>query len=287
MLRLVLLILTLTTLLPTLAQAYDILILQSRHDTGYEDVMSGFRQRTSSRRVIVLSDYVDVDAVRIVREDRPKLILAIGDAALKLARKVQNTPIIAVMTLGIGAQSNITGITMFAPPERYCNLLHLMKARRVGVIHNPEKTGWYMRQARQAAEKADIELVVCEVSSSRDTLTHLSSLSGKIDALWMLPDVSAVTRETTEAYFRFGQDQSIPVISFAGSYLGMGAAAVIEINYSGLGRQAGDMATALLAGNSVADVPTGYPRSTTYKTNPVVLKRLGRLFDDVKQLSPH
>ena len=192
-----LLILALATLLPSLAQAYDILVLQSRHDAGYEEVMNGFRQRTQSRRVIVLSDYVDTDVVRIVREDHPKLILAIGDVAVKLARKVQNTPVIAVMTLGIGSQPNLTGINMFAPPERYCNLLHLMKVRRVGVIHNPEKTGWYMRQARQAAEKAGIELVVREVTNSRDTLTNLSSLAGKIDALWMLPDVTAVTRETT------------------------------------------------------------------------------------------
>ena len=62
----------------------------------------------------------------------------------------------------------------------------------------------------------------------------------------------------------------------------MGAAAVVEINRAELGHQAGDIATALLAGNSVADIPSGYPRSTTYKTNPVVLKKLGCLFNDVK-----
>lgn len=55
------------------------LVIQSRRDVGYEEVLKGFRaERTASQRVIVLSDYAEVDIVRIVREDHPKLILAVG-----------------------------------------------------------------------------------------------------------------------------------------------------------------------------------------------------------------
>lgn len=281
--RCILLILALAMLLPTLAQAYDVLVVQSRRDPAYDEVLNGFHaERKASQRVIVLADYAEVDIVRIVREDRPRLILAVGDSALKAARKVQMTPVIALMALGIGSQPNLTGITMFAPPERYLELFRKMKVRRVGIIHDPAKTGWYLRLARQKAEKAGIELVVREVSASRDTLTQLSSLTGKVDALWMLPDVTAVTRETTEAYFYFGQEQAIPVISFAGSYLGLGAAAVVEIDRTELGRQAGDMAATLLSGGRVADMPMSYPHGTSNKINPGVLKKL-----DLKIQSTH
>jgi putative ABC transport system substrate-binding protein len=59
--RLVLLIVALATLLPTLAQAYDVLILQSRRDPAYEEVLSGFRSGGSiSQRVVVLADYQHV-----------------------------------------------------------------------------------------------------------------------------------------------------------------------------------------------------------------------------------
>lgn len=284
--RLVLLILTLATLLPSLAQAYDILMLQSRRDAGYEEVLQGFHSKnTVSQRTVVLSDYAEVDVVRIVREDRPKLILAVGDTALKAARKVQQTPVVAVMALSIGSQHNLTGVTMFAPPERYCELFKRMKVRRVGIIHNPAKTGRYLRQARLEAKNADIELVVREVSSPRETMTQLSSLAGKVDALWMLPDVTAVTRETTEVYFRFGQEQAIPVISFAGSYLGLGAAAVVEIDRTELGRQAGDMAAELLGSGTVDNMPARHPRGTTYKTNPAILKKFGLTLDEVQKLN--
>ena len=117
--RLLLLILALATLLPSLAQAYDVLVLQSRRDPAYEEVLKGFRAAaTASQRMIVLSDYAEVDVVRIVREDRPELMLAVGDTALTAARKIQQTPVIAVMSLGIhnqkASQTNLTGIGMFA-----------------------------------------------------------------------------------------------------------------------------------------------------------------------------
>lgn len=288
--RVMLLILALATLLPSLAQAYDVLVLQSRRDPAYEEVLNGFRAvNTASQRVIVLSDYAETDVVRIVREEHPRVILAVGDAALMAARKVQQTPVIALMALGIhalkGSQHNITGIGMFTAPEHYMSIFQAMKSRRVGVIHNPAKTGWYLRQARHAAEKTGIELVVREVSASRDTVSQLTSLAGKVDALWMLPDTTAVTRETTEAYFRFGQDQSVPVISFAGSYLGLGACAVVEIDRKEMGRQAGGMVDAILESGRNAELPVGPPRKILIKTNPGVLKRLGPPFDGIHTLT--
>jgi len=276
--RLLLLILALATLLPSLAQAYDILVLQSRRDPAYEEVLKGFLAgNNASQRLLVMSDYAEVDVVRIVREDRPRLILAVGDAALTATRAIQQTPVVAVMSLGLhnhkDSYPNLTGIGMFAPAERYCDLLKRMKTRRVGIIHNPGKSGWYLRQARMEANKAGIELVVREVSAPRETISQLTSLAGKVDALWMLPDVTAVTRETAEAYFRFGQEQSIPVISFAGNYLGLGAAAVVEIDRTDMGRQVADMIAELLSGASISGMPVKYPRGTTYKTNGSVLKK--------------
>ena len=278
--RLVLIILALATLLPSLAQAYDILVLQSRRDVGYEEVLKGFHAVNASKeRVIVLSDYAEVDIVRIVREDRPRLILAVGDAALAATRNIRSTPVVAVMSLAIHArkasQANLTGIGMFASPARYIDMFVAMKARRVGVIHNPAKSGWYLKQARQAANEAGIELVVREVSAPREALGHLSALAGKVDALWMLPDSTAVTRETVEAYFNFGLKPSLPVVSFSANYLGLGAAAVLEIDRIALGREANEIITALLNGESTNDVPVRFPAGTAVKTNPAVLKNLG------------
>ncbi|MDD2541374.1 MAG: ABC transporter substrate binding protein [Desulfuromonadaceae bacterium] len=162
-----------------------------------------------------------------------------------------------------------------------------MDTNRVEVIYNQARSGWYVRYARQMAEKASIELITREVSTPRDTLAQLSSLAGKVDALWMLPDVTAVARETVEAYFRFGQEQHIPVISFAGSYLGLGAAAVVEINPVELGRQGGTMAAAILDGSNPSAMAVRYPHGTGYKTNNSVLKKFGSLFVKMNKFPTH
>ncbi|HIJ95984.1 MAG TPA: ABC transporter substrate-binding protein [Desulfuromonadales bacterium] len=282
--RLVIVIVALATLLPALAQAYDVLILQSRRNPAYDEVLKGFHNgTTASERVIVLSDYADVDVVRIVREDRPSLILAVGDAALNATRPVRQTPVLAVMALGIhngnGSRRNLIGVGMFASPKQYLTLFKSIEARRIGVIHNPAKSGWYLHLARQAAAELGLELVVRNVSVPRDTITQLATLAGNVDALWMLPDSTAVTRETAEFYFSFGQQHNVPVVSFAAGYLGLGATAVCDIDRNALGRQAAAMADGILNGADITNQPARFPNGVKIKTNRTTFKHLGLIPD--------
>lgn len=277
--RLILLIIALATLLPNLALAYDVLVLQSRRDPAYDEVLKGFRfEQKSSLRMLVLSDYAEVDIVRIVREDRPRLILVVGDAALKEARKVKNTPVLAVMSLTAYnpnvVQQNLTAISMLVAPERYMELFRSMKVRRIGVIHNPARSGWYLKSARAAAEQAGIEMVVREVAYPSDTASQLASLAGRVDALWMIPDLTSVTRESTQAYFDFGREKSVPVISFSNSYNTLGAAASLEIDRYEVGRQADEKASRILSGGNTAP-SVEFPARSVLKINGVVAKRLG------------
>ncbi|BCS52002.1 ABC transporter substrate-binding protein [Geobacter sp. SVR] len=260
------------------ARAYQVLVVQSRREPALDEALAGFRTARLSERVIVLSDYGEADVVRIVREERPALVLAVGDSALAAARKIRHVPVVALMALGFpsmyGSHPNLGGIGMLASPERYLTLFRTMKRRRVGLLYHPAKSAWYLRQARQAAQRMDIELILREVSTPRSALTQLDTLKGAVDALWMLPDTSAVTRETVEAYFHFSQEQRVPVISFAAPYLKLGAAAILELDRTDIGRQAGEMALSILRGSDIAELPPGLPRRTTLKSNGSVLRHL-------------
>jgi len=143
------------------------------------------------------------------------------------------------------------------------------------VVYSAAKSNWYLQLAKKAAEAADIELVTRKVSTPRETISQLSALAGKVDALWMLPDTTAITRETAEAYFHFGQNNNIPVISFADCYLKLGAAAVFNIDRVALGRQAGAISAKILDDDAAQILPFNYPSGAVIKTNPAVLKRLG------------
>jgi putative ABC transport system substrate-binding protein len=278
--RFILTILALATLLPSLAQAYDILVLQSRRDPGYEEALKGFRAgQPASQRTIILSDYAEIDVGRLVREDHPALILAVGDAALTAARKVRNTPVLTIMSLGSetgGAlSSNLTSISMLVPPDNYFNLFNKMHIFRVGVIHSNAISAAYLRKAREAARHSGIELEEREITSSRETIGQLQGMKGKVDVIWMLPDRGAVTHESSEAYFRAGQEFRIPVISFASSYLSLGAAAVFDIDRTALGRQAAALAGKILAGEVPAARQTIPSSGFTLRTNSSVARLLG------------
>ena len=276
-----LLLLIIACLLPSLVQAYDILVLQSSRATAYEEVVNGFRRGESvSARVIVLSDYSEVDVVRIVREDRPRIVLAVGDAAVMASSQIRNLPVVAVMSIGINNSrlnaSNLTGIRMFVQPERYVSMFNSLNIRRVGLIYSEEKSGWYLRLAQKVTSDAGIDLVVRKISTTRETLEKMSTLAGKVDALWMLPDTTAVTRETAEAYFSFGLQNSIPVISFATAYLRLGAASVLEIDRVAMGRQASAMTLELLKTGTrdYGNMTFRFPEKIDRKNNPAVLKKL-------------
>lgn len=260
------------------AIGYDILLVQSSRNTDYDRAASSLRSACgTSSRTIVLPDYVEVDISRVVREERPRLVVALGDQAWAAVKKIRQAPLLALMTLGVTDAENrsigATGVSLFAAPKSYLPVFQGMKAGRVGVIFNPSKTGWYVRQLTEVAHHAGITIVSREVSDPREVVAKLSELAGKVDALWLVPDITAVSRNTLSAYFEFSLRYRVPVVSFTATHLPLGAAAAVEIDRGALGRQAGEMAEKMLEG--ITDLPVAPPRTLSIRVNGTVVKNLG------------
>jgi putative ABC transport system substrate-binding protein len=261
------------------ALAVDVLIAQSGTGAAYAEALRGFREVFSgSTQTIVLTDYADVDLVRIVKEEQPKLVLAVGDPALAKAKKVRQVPVVAVMALSLNLPkpplTNVHGVSVIAPPGRYMQLFSGMGAKRVGVLYDPNRTGNYLKRAQQAAESAGVRLVVREVNDPREVYEKIEQLNGAIDLLWMLPDATAVTAATLEAYFGFSIKHKTPLVSFSQQYLQKGAAASIDIDRVDMGRQAGEIAARFLGGSVSAGTAVD-PRAAKVNSNPVIEKKLG------------
>lgn len=287
-LQLLIVVLGLLALLPFSVEAYEVLILQSSRAPAYDEALKGIRSiRRFSERLLILSDYMDVDLQRIAREDRPLLIIALGDNAYLSARKIRQIPVVVVMAPnyrgGSGGHPALTGVELHLPPERYLTVFSTLGLKRVGIIGNPAKSGHYIRLIQQSASRYGIEPIVREVASPREVTGQLSSLRGEVDALWLLPDDTAVTRETTDAYFLFSMQQQVPVVAFSSAYLQSGAAVVVEIHRYDVGRQAGEIVTSLLDGNDVSDHPAAFPRKSSLRINPTVLHRLGLSPDSISK----
>lgn len=279
MMNLALLIATMWLLIPATAWCYDLLIVLSQRSPAYEEVLRGFRSEARfSERVIVLTDYKDIDLVRIVREENPVAIVTLGDRALAAARKVRQTPIIALIALSYRASAGghpaTTGVEVQLPPERYFPIFTSIGASRVGLVSNSGGSAAYIKQARKVAAGFGIDLVVREVKSSREVSGQLGTLAGLVDALWMLPDSITASGEAADAHFLFSACKKVPVITFSSAYLSSGAALAIDIDRYDMGKQGGKMAASLMEGNGISDIPPESPRKTTLRSNLSVLRRL-------------
>ena len=264
-------------LAPLQALAYDILVLQSLREKGYEEAVQGVkRECQATMRTLVLSDYAETDITRIIREEHPLLIVAVGDRALAVAEKQRVTPVLYMMALHAKPppRGAVTGVGMLFDPGRYLAVLDSIGSKRVGVIGDPSKSGAYLKKAQAQAKRNGIDLVIREVHSPKETPAALDSLRGRVDAVWMLPDITAVSPETTEAYFLFSQGERVPLVSFAEVFLSMGAAVALGIDRYDIGRQLGTMAQGVLAGTPAEDMPVQSPRRVVLKVNDGVLRRL-------------
>ena len=271
--------LTLLSALP--AFAADVLILQSARSATYSETVRGFHAASNAPyRTIVLSDYGQVDVERVVREERPRLVFAVGDRALLAARKLRGLPVVAALSLALNLQrqwpDNVGGVSVAAAPEQYLRLFAAMGLKSIGVVYDPAKTGNYLKRIAHDAKLLGLTLLAEPVSSPRDIQAKLARMSGNIDALWVLPDSTVATAVNMEAFIVYSMAHNIPVVSFSSQHLNSGAAASLDIDYRDVGQQAGEMATAVLSSES-RKVPTTDPRKTRLHTNDKVIRKLGIL----------
>ena len=276
----------------TAARAHDVLVIQGLRARPHDEAFRGFRSACDAdARRLYLADLEGSDIVRLVREERPRLILAIGPEALKRVRLVKNVPIVYLMVVSpqtiVKENRNVTGVTMNLPPERFLDLMARIAPppKVVGIIYDPARTGHLVRRAQQAARARGFDIIAREVHTTKEVPEALSAMKGMIDALWLLPDTTVVTPETVELFLLASQENRLPVIAFAAKYVEMGALAALDFDGFDQGKQAGEMAARILSGAAVTDLPGAEARSAVVKINRSVAQKLGLSLDNVERFS--
>lgn len=267
-------------LAPASSIASELLILQSNHSQPISQLTRLVQNSCNySNRTLVISDYSELDLFRVIREERPTALLAIGDSALSAARKIRNIPVLFSMVLDAHEDQlppNFTGISMIVSPDRYMKVFTALNLSRVGVIYNKDHTGPYLRRAREAAARSGVELVALQAASPKEIPALLGELARrKVDSVWLLPDKSIVTALTVDSYFTFSQSINLPVIAFASSYLNKGAVASIDVTLQDICRRICNKLSLLVEGK-IQDSPKIIdPNAGKILTNKNVANRIG------------
>jgi len=263
------------------ALAESLLIVQSNRDRASTSLQQSVTRTVKvPTELLVLSDYAEVDLPRVVREEQPDVILTIGEAALKATRKIRGVPVVAVLALSLGANqripANVTGIDLRIDPARYMSIFKALGLKKIGVTYDPARSGVYLAKAQQTAAQAGIELVLRTAKTPKEGIQDLESLKGSVaDSLWIVPDATVVTALNLEADFNFSLAQKKPVVSYSGEHLKKGAAVALNLDWSQMGLQAGDIVKSLFDGATPRQIPVQSPKNFSLKSNQSVLTKLG------------
>jgi putative ABC transport system substrate-binding protein len=277
------------TFLASPASAARVAVLMSAKVAEYEEALRGFRETTPHQVVATYDMDGDVDRgqkylAEIETKVKPDLIFAIGNWALQVVvSRPTSVPVVYAMVLNptsiVGTDGkNVTGASMNIPVEQPIRLLKQLgsQIKRIGVIYNRARTGSLVRRAQVVARDEGLELVTREISSAKDVVAALESFQDGIDALWIVPDETVLSQAVVQQLLLFSYRRKVPVLGLSDRHAQMGALFALSFaSGEDIGRQAGELAQAILGGRAAAEVPFTNARKLNLTVNLKAAQKLG------------
>jgi putative ABC transport system substrate-binding protein len=163
------------------------------------------------------------------------------------------------------------------PVEPHIELIKAIvpDAKTVGVIYNAGESNsvFLIKAEKEAAAKAGIEIVDATASNSSEVQAAAQSLVGRVDAISVLTDNTAVS--ALESIIKIAEQNKIPLISGDTDSVKRGAVAAYAFDYEDLGKQAGYQAAEILSGTPIKDIPVEYAKNLQLSINEKAAKAMG------------
>ncbi len=237
-----------------------VVVIKSQNLSAYNKVLKGFEAECIQNNITIKSIYdlrgkmkIGHKIVRKVRKEKPDIILTIGVLATTIAKeKIKDIPIVFCMVINHArfqlAGLNITGIATEISIEKqlkgYQTILDSLQ--NLGVIYDPSKTGNIIESAETKVKDIGVNLVKYEIKSSKMVSEALENLIGRIDALWLLPDSTVVTKKSFDLIKSTTLKNNIPLLCTSDVFVKAGALAAVFSDYKCVGRQAAQLAEEIL-----------------------------------------
>ena len=126
--------------------------------------------------------------------------------------------------------------------------------RHVGVIYDPTHTTALAEQCEAALHTAGMTLNRRAVASGDQVTAALQSLASHVEILWLLPDPTVVSPETTRTLLQAAREARLPVLAYSEALARAGALLAVEGRYDDMGAKAAAMAKQILAGRAAPGV---------------------------------
>lgn len=276
---------------PVIAAENTVIIIRSQQIAAYNEAIKGFEEGCKGKNISIKAIY-DLngdteDGKRIIQNikdsgSNPKLILAIGVLAATLVKdQFPDVPIIFCMVINherFNLQgANITGISSEASLEDQFAILKelLGKQKKVGIIYDPAKTGKIISEATISAKEFEFNLIKAEVISEKEVASALKNLIKEIDALWVIPDSTVITKNTLTVISKISLEHRLPIFCTSDAIVKAGALLSVSPNYTSTGLQAAHLAQTLLNNPTTTSLGIKQPDKLKLTLNTQTAKLIG------------
>ena len=262
-------------LVPRPASSAEIAALLSDETEAYKTVIADFKKQLSSERVTEFNMKGDLEIgkkiITQIKALNPSVLLTVGAKASEIAAKsAGGIPQVFCMVFNpfeLGLENdNQTGVLMISSPDTqfatFKSILPTLK--RLGVIYNPQKTRPLVEAAKTVLDRGSLEIIERQVSSSGEIAQNLKEIIPRIDALWLIPDTTVVSRDTFAYLLQNTVDKKIPIFAFSEGLVKSGALASFSPDYSEIGKESAKLAEKILNGASPNSLPPVYPKGDLY-----------------------
>ena len=264
-------------------------IIQSQQIAAYNEAVKGFKEACRGKNIAIKEIYDlkgDIEEgkkiVQDIEANKPNLILAVGVLAATLVKEqFPDIPIIFCMVVNhyrFNLQgNNITGISVEASVEDQFIILRnlLGEHKNLGVIYDITKTGKIISEAETIAKTLGFNLIKSEVTSEKEVIPVLENIIKKIEALWIIPDSTVITKNTLEAISKIALDHHLPTFCTSEAIVKTGALISISPDYTYTGLQAAQIAQILLNNPGITSMGIKNPEKLRLTLNTQTAESVG------------
>ena len=296
----------LTELVPAFSNApLTVVVVLSRDAAPYRQALRGFEEvlkgsHRSYKLYELSAETMSVDGASLVariRARKPDFILTIGSSATTMVSDgIRDIPIVFSLVLPSSgndalqglreSRGNMTGASMEIPLKtQFAKLKQILpQVKRVGVLYNPQVTGPLIDNATHIASGMGLELVAMRVESEKDLVSVTDAFADNIDVLWSVADSTVFSPQGLKQVLLATLRNRVPFVGLSPSFVKAGALLAFSVDYQDVGRQSGELALRVLAGEDPATIPMTSPRDISLSVNMNTAKQIQvNIHDDIKQ----
>lgn len=257
-------------------------------DAGYVEGVNVVFDRQNAQGEVAIAMAI---AQKFRDEDLDLVLVINTPSAQAMVRTIRRTPVVFCAVTdpvdagivpkdsapGKAAGGNVTGVSDRWPVARQLEtyLRFVPSAKRWGTIYNPGDANSmvHIREMREAAGRLGLDLEEATITGSSETLQAAQSLARNVQAVNITSDFAALS--AIQSIVKVCNDHRIPVFTGEPGSVALGAVAAYGLDYSLLGRAAGEKAVRILKGERPGAIPWGPVGTYTLTVNPAAAAAQG------------